>query len=85
VARPTCDWDVPEDQIVFIEITNARMIGRKMLPVLHQTVSILSRDFAVAVCNGWVFLKTATGDAYPDFNLFVERSCVQGYSSMDAI
>ena len=79
------EWDMPEDQMVFIEITNSRMIGQQLLPILHQAVSNLSTDYTVAVCNSFVFLTTATGDAYPDFNLFVERSRVQGYSRSESV
>jgi hypothetical protein len=77
--------DLPEDQIVFIEVANARMIGQQLLPVLHQAVSKLSPDYTVAVCNSFVFLKAENGDAHPDFNLFVERSRVQGYSQSESV
>jgi hypothetical protein len=71
------DFFMPEcferNRMLCVEVGNERMLDKRLLKDIHDTISRFEPRYSVDVCDAWGFLKTPDGQSCPHFNIFVEK------------
>jgi hypothetical protein len=74
------DADVVNDRFHCVEVSREVMLSGRLLKIVHDVVVNSDHPYSVDICDSRGYLKTIAGEAYPHFNIFVERDRILIFS-----
>ena len=77
------DLDPVNDRFVCVEVSSEAMLSQDLVEIVHSAVVSFPEAYCVDICDSWGYMKTANGDFYPHFNIFVEKERILIYSESD--